>query len=66
MEEAVWVIILPLLTAFFLGISKLYFKKTLFPLVTGSAIIYLYILILVINNSSPPRFIVLVVGDSLE
>jgi proton-translocating NADH-quinone oxidoreductase chain N len=55
MEETVWVIILPLLTAFFLGISKLYFKKTLFPLVTVSAIIYLYILILVINDSSSPQ-----------
>lgn len=55
MEASVWVIILPLLTAFFLGISKLYFKKTLSPLVTGSAIIYLYLLILVINNSDPPK-----------
>ncbi len=61
MESAVWVIILPLLTAFFLGISKLYFKKIFFPLVTGSAIIYLYLLILVINNSYPPK--VYSVGD---
>ncbi|MRH43579.1 proton-conducting membrane transporter [Aquibacillus halophilus] len=55
MEAAVWVIILPLLTAFFLGISKLYFKKILFPLVTGSAIIYLYLLISVSTNSYPPK-----------
>ncbi|WP_456272628.1 complex I subunit 5 family protein [Bacillus sp. AK031] len=55
MEAAVWVIILPLVTAFFLGISKLYFVKTLTPVVTGSAIIYLYLLILVINSSDPPQ-----------
>ncbi|MBM7571712.1 complex I subunit 5 family protein [Aquibacillus albus] len=55
MEAAVWLIILPLLTAFFIGISKLYFKKILAPLVTGSAIIYLYLLILVINHSYPPK-----------
>lgn len=55
MELAVWIIILPLLTAFFLGISMLYFKNILFPLVTGSTIIYLYLLILVINNSYPPK-----------
>ena len=61
MEVAVWVIILPLLTAFFLGISKLYFNKIFFPLVTGSAIIYLYLLILVINNSYPPK--VYSIGD---
>ncbi|MGM0851043.1 MAG: complex I subunit 5 family protein [Bacillota bacterium] len=61
MEAAVWVIILPLLTAFFLGISKLYFKKIFFPLVTGSAIIYLYLLILVITNSYPPK--VYSIGD---
>lgn len=61
MEAAVWVIILPLLTAFFLGISKLYFHKIFFPLVTGSAIIYLYLLILVINNSYPPK--VYSIGD---
>jgi len=39
MEAAVWVIILPLLTAFFLGISKVYFHKIFFPLVTGSALV---------------------------
>ncbi|WP_227938303.1 complex I subunit 5 family protein [Alkalihalobacillus deserti] len=61
MEAAVWVIILPLLTAFFLGIFKFYFKKIFFPLVTGSAIIYLYLLILVIHNSDHPK--VYSVGD---
>ena len=61
MEAAVWVIILPLLTAFFLGISKLYFKKMLSPLVTSSAIIYLSLLVLVINNSDPPK--VYSIGD---
>ncbi|WP_088102914.1 complex I subunit 5 family protein [Halalkalibacter urbisdiaboli] len=61
MEVAVWIIILPLLTAFFLGISKLYFKKIFMPLVTGSAIIYLYLLILVITNSYPPK--VYSIGD---
>ncbi|OGO87840.1 MAG: NADH dehydrogenase [Clostridiales bacterium GWE2_32_10] len=55
MELAVWVIILPLLTGFLLGISKLYFNKILFPLVMSSAIIYLYLLILVIQNSNPPK-----------
>ncbi|MBE4906485.1 proton-conducting membrane transporter [Bacillus luteolus] len=55
MEAAVWVIILPLLTAFFLGIFKYYFKKIFFPLVTGSAIIYLFLLILVIQNSDSPN-----------
>ncbi|MDL4842458.1 complex I subunit 5 family protein [Aquibacillus rhizosphaerae] len=61
MEAAVWVIILPLLTAFFLGISKLYFKRIFFYLVTGSAIIYLYILIIVITHSYPPK--VYSIGD---
>ena len=61
MELAVWVIILPLLTAFFLGISKLYFNKIFYPMVTGSAIIYLYLLILVINNSYHPE--VYSIGD---
>ncbi|RSK25820.1 proton-conducting membrane transporter [Bacillus sp. HMF5848] len=55
MQSAVWVILLPLLTAFFLGISKLYFKQIFFPLVTGSAVLYLYVLILTIQNSYPPR-----------
>lgn len=55
MQAAVWVIIFPLLTAFFLGISKSYFNKIFFPLVTGSAMIYLYLLILVITNSSLPK-----------
>ncbi|CQR48040.1 Na(+)/H(+) antiporter subunit D [Paraliobacillus sp. PM-2] len=55
MEAAVWVIILPLLTAFFIGISKVYVKKIFVPLVISSAIIYLYLLILVINNSYPPN-----------
>ncbi|GGM42338.1 NADH dehydrogenase subunit N [Paraliobacillus quinghaiensis] len=55
MELAVWVIILPLLTAFSLGISKLYFKKIFFKLVIGSAILYLYLLILVITTSYPPK-----------
>lgn len=61
MESAVWVIILPLLTAFFLGISKLYYKKILFPLVKVSSLIYLYLLILVITNSYPPK--VYSIGD---
>lgn len=55
MESAVWVIIFPLLTAFFLGIFKLHFNKIFFPLVTVNAVIYLYLLILVINNSSLPK-----------
>ncbi|QOR67996.1 proton-conducting membrane transporter [Cytobacillus suaedae] len=55
MEAAVWVIILPLLTAFFLGIFKYYFKKVFFPLVTCSAIIYLILLLLVIYTSHPPK-----------
>ncbi|MFE8700856.1 complex I subunit 5 family protein [Cytobacillus sp. FJAT-54145] len=56
MESAVWVIILPLLTAFFLGISKVFYsKKLLTPLVIGSAILYLYILISAIQNSDPPN-----------
>ncbi|WP_273126917.1 complex I subunit 5 family protein [Bacillus weihaiensis] len=55
MEAAVWVIILPLLTSFILGISKLYFKRTLTPLVIGSAIIYLFLLLIVINHSDPPK-----------
>lgn len=61
MEAAVWVVILPLLTAFFIGISKLYVKKMFVPLVTGSAIIYLLLLILVITNSDPTQ--VYSVGD---
>jgi len=61
MELAVWVIILPLLTAFILGIAKLYFNKFFFPLVIGSAIIYLFLLVLVINNSYPPE--VYSIGD---
>lgn len=61
MECAVWIIILPLLTGFFLGVSNLYFKKIFFPLVIGSAIIYLYLLILVIYNSYPPK--VYSIGD---
>ena len=55
MESAVWVIILPLLIAFLLGISKLYFKKFFSPLVIGGSIVYLYLLILVIYNSYPPK-----------
>ncbi|MEC3884943.1 proton-conducting transporter membrane subunit [Halobacillus sp. HZG1] len=54
MELVVWVIILPLLTTFLLGISKIYYKKALFPLVIGSAVIYLFVLILVFINSSSP------------
>ncbi|MYL58377.1 proton-conducting membrane transporter [Virgibacillus halodenitrificans] len=61
MEAAVWVIILPLLTAFFLGISKYYFKKALFPLVTGSAILYVFILIFVITDPDLPK--VYPIGD---
>ncbi|ERJ11394.1 complex I subunit 5 family protein [Haloplasma contractile] len=61
MELIVWVIILPLLTAFFLGISKLYFKKSLYPLVIGSTTIYVFLLILVINTSNPP--VVYSIGD---
>lgn len=55
MELAVWIIILPLLTGFCLGISKLYLNKIFFPIVISSAIIYLYLLILVIYNSYPPK-----------
>lgn len=55
MEAVVWIIILPLLTAFLLVISKLYFPKTLSPIVTGSAIIYFLLLLYVINTSTYPK-----------
>ncbi|WP_138419683.1 complex I subunit 5 family protein [Aquibacillus sediminis] len=62
MQAAIWLIILPLLTAFFIGISKVFYSyKLLFPLVTGSAILYLYLLISVIDHSYPPK--VYSVGD---
>lgn len=55
MESAVLVIIFPLLTAFFLGISKSYFTKFFFPVVMGSAVLYLFLLVRVITNSYPPK-----------
>lgn len=61
MELAVWIIILPLLTAFFLGLYKLYSDKIFYSLVIFSTVIYLYILILLINNSYPPK--VYSIGD---
>lgn len=61
MESAVWIILLPLLTAFFLGIFKLYSDKLFYSLVIVSMVIYLYLLILVINDSYPPK--VYSIGD---
>ncbi len=55
MEFAVWAIILPLLTAFFLELYKLYSDKIFYSLVIASTVIYLYLLIIVINNSYPPK-----------
>ncbi|MFW6287840.1 MAG: proton-conducting membrane transporter, partial [bacterium] len=55
MELAVWLIILPMLTAFILGLHKLYSDKIFYTLVIVSTVIYLYLLILVINYSNSPK-----------